>query len=123
MQFRDVAARKLREIARTLGVANVLEGSVRREGDRVVVNVQLIDARDERHIWANRYDRTLTDSLGLQGELDGEIADALRASLNADEKARVATKQYQNADAYVFYLRANKLTNKPDTNLEYYNNV
>ncbi len=120
MQFRDVAARNLREIAKTLGVANVLEGSVRRQGDRVVVNVQLIDARDDRHIWANRYDRTLTDSLGLQGELAGEIADALRASLTADEKARVATKPTQNADAYVFYLRANQISQNPDTLLEDY---
>jgi len=120
MQFRDVAARNLREIAKTLGVANVLEGSVRRQGDRVVVNVQLIDARDDRHIWANRYDRTLTDSLGLQGELASEIADALRASLTADEKARVATKPTQNADAYVFYLRANQISQNPDTLLEDY---
>src|SRR5213594_1192363 len=120
MQFRDVAARNLREIAKTLGVANVLEGSVRRQGDRVVVNVQLIDARDDKHIWANRYDRTLTDSLGLQGELAGEIADALRASLTADEKARVATKPTQNADAYVFYLRANQISQNPDTLLEDY---
>ena len=120
MQFRDVAARNLREIAKTLGVANVLEGSVRRQGDRVVVNVQLIDARGDRHIWANRYDRTLTDSLGLQGELAGEIADALRASLTADEKARVATKPTQNADAYVFYLRANQISQNPDTLLEDY---
>ena len=120
MQFRDVAARNLREIAKTLGVANVLEGSVRRQGDRVVVNVQLIDARDDRHIWANRYDRTLTDSLGLQGELAGEIADALRASLTADEKARVTTKPTQNADAYVFYLRANQISRNPDNLLEDY---
>jgi len=120
MQFRDVAARNLREIAKTLGVANVLEGSVRRQGDRVVVNVQLIDARDDKHIWANRYDRTLTDSLGLQGELASEIADALRASLTADEKARVATKPTQNADAYVFYLRANQISQNPDTLLEDY---
>jgi TolB-like protein len=120
MQFRDVAARNLREIAKTLGVANVLEGSVRRQGDRVVVNVQLIDARDDRHIWANRYDRTLTDSLGLQGELASEIADALRASLTTDEKARVATKPTQNADAYVFYLRANQISQNPDTLLEDY---
>jgi TolB-like protein/Tfp pilus assembly protein PilF len=119
-QFRDVGARNLREIAKMLGVANVLEGSVRREGDRVVVNVQLIDARTDRHIWANRYDRTLTDSLGLQGELASEIADALRANLSADEKARVAIKPTQNPDAYVFYLRANQISRNPDTLLEDY---
>ena len=120
IQFRDVGARNLREIAKMLGVANVLEGSVRREGDRVVVNVQLIDARNDRHIWANRYDRTLTDSLGLQGELASEIADALRANLSADEKARVAVKPTQNPDAYVFYLRANQISRNPDALLEDY---
>jgi TolB-like protein/Tfp pilus assembly protein PilF len=120
IQFRYVAARNLREIAKMLGVANVLEGSVRKEGDRVVVNVQLIDARNDRHIWANRYDRTLTDSLGLQGELASEIADALRANLSADEKARVAVKPTQNPDAYVFYLRANQISRNPDTLLEDY---
>ena len=120
MQFRDVNVRNLRDIAKALGVANVLEGSVRREGNRIVVNVQLIDARTDRHIWANRYDRTLTDSLGLQGELASEIAEALRASLTADEKVRVAIKPTQNADAYVFYLRANQISRNPDTLLEDY---
>ena len=122
MQFRDPAAagRNLRDIAKSLGVANILEGSVRREGDRVVVNVQLIDARTDRHIWANRYDRTLTDALGLQGELASEIADALRANLSADEKTRVAIKPTQSADAYVFYLRANQISRNPDTLLEDY---
>jgi TolB-like protein/Tfp pilus assembly protein PilF len=122
MQFRDPAAagRNLRDIAKSLGVANILEGSVRREGDRVVVNVQLIDARTDRHIWANRYDRTLTDALGLQGELASEIADALRANLSADEKTRVAIKPTQNPDAYVFYLRANQISRNPDTLLEDY---
>jgi len=120
MQFRDVAAQNLRRIAKKLGVANLLEGSVRREGDRVVVNVQLIEARDNRQIWANRYDRTLVDSLGLQGELASEIADTLRATLSEEEKARVTTKPTQNADAYVFYLRANQISRNPDTLLEDY---
>ena len=120
MGFRDAAAQNLRDIGRKLGVANILEGSVRKEGDRVVVNVQLIDARNNRQIWANRYDRTLADSLGLQGELASEIADALRATLSADEKARVTAKPTQNADAYVFYLRANQISRNPDTLLEDY---
>ena len=118
MQFRDVAARNLREIGKTLGVANILEGSVRREGTRVVVNVQLIDALHDHHLWANRYDRTLADSLGLQGELASEIASALRATLSPEEKARVETKPTGNADAYVFYLRANQVERNPDTLLE-----
>ena len=109
MGFRDAGARN----GRKLGVANVLEGSVRKEGDRVVVNVQLIDTRNNRQIWANRYDRTLVDSLGLQGELAGEIADILRATLSDDEKAQAAAKPTRNADAYVFYLRANEISRNP----------
>jgi TolB-like protein/Tfp pilus assembly protein PilF/class 3 adenylate cyclase len=120
MKFRDAAAQNLRAIGKTLGVANVLEGSVRREGDRVVVNVQLVDAQSARQIWANRYDRTLADSLGLQGELASEIADALRATLSTDEQARVTAKLTQNPDAYVFYLRANQISRNPDTLLEDY---
>ena len=110
----------LRDISKALGVANVLEGSVRREGNRVVVAVQLIDARRDRHIWANRYDRTLADSLGLQGELAAEIAEALRVTLSPDEKARVQTKPTENTDAYVVYLRANQIQRNPDTLLEDY---
>jgi TolB-like protein/class 3 adenylate cyclase/Tfp pilus assembly protein PilF len=120
MRFRDVAAQNLRQIGKTLGVANVLEGSVRREGDRVVVNVQLVDAQSARQIWANRYDRTLADSLGLQGELASEIADALRATLSTDEQARITAKPTQDPDAYVFYLRANQISRNPDTVLEDY---
>src|SRR3981081_1489788 len=114
------ASWNLRYISKALGVANVLEGSVRREGNRVVVAVQLIDARRDRHIWANRYDRTLADSLGLQGELAAEIAEALRVTLSPDEKARVQTKPTGNTDAYVVYLRANQIQRNPDTLLEDY---
>src|SRR6266436_2794411 len=120
MGFREAATQNLRNIGRKLGVANILEGSVRKEGDRVVVNVQLIDVQNNRQIWANRYDRTLVDSLGLQGELAGEIAETLLATLSEDEKARATTKPTQNADAYVFYLRANQISKNPDTLLEDY---
>ena len=74
MQFRDQTKYTLRDIGKLLGVANILEGSVRHEGDKVVVNVQLIDALKDRHLWAKRYERTLADSLGLQGELASLIA-------------------------------------------------
>ena len=116
--FRGSAAPNLREIGKILGVATVLEGSVRREGNRVVVNVQLIDTLHDRHVWANRYDRTLADSLGMQGELAAEIADALRVTLSPDEKARVEKKPTENSEAYVFYLRANQIARNPDTLLE-----
>jgi TolB-like protein len=120
MQFRDVAARNLRNIGKALGVVNILEGSVRREGSRVVVNVQLIDAMHDRHVWANRYDRTLADSLGLQGKLAAEIADALRVTLSPEEKERVEKQPTANAEAYVVYLRANQIERNPDTLLEDY---
>lgn len=120
MSFRGVAAQDVRNVGQKLGVANVLEGSVRKEGDRVVLNVQLIDTRKNRQIWASHYDRTLDDSLGLQGELANEIADALRATLSDDEKALASAKPTRSADAYVFYLRANQISHNPDTLLEGY---
>jgi serine/threonine-protein kinase len=120
MKYRDVGARNLKEIGKSLGVANILEGSVRREKNRVAVNVQLIDALTDRHIWAQRYDRTLADSLGLEGELATEIADALRAQLTPEEKVRVAKKPTQNADAYDLYLRALPYEQGPDTLLQDY---
>lgn len=120
MQFRDPAAHTLREVGKLLGVANVLEGSVRREGDRVVVNVQLINALTDAHLWANRYERTLADSLGLQGELASEIASELRVTLSPNEKARVETKPTDNSDAYLVYLQANQIERNPDTLLEDY---
>lgn len=119
MGYRNLSAiPNLREIGKALGVANVLEGSVRRAADRVVVNVQLIDALHDRHLWANRYDRTLADSLGLQGELAAEIADELRVTLSPDEKARVEKKPTENAEAYVVYLRATQIARNPDKLLE-----
>jgi serine/threonine protein kinase/tetratricopeptide (TPR) repeat protein len=106
MQYRGGGvARNLREIAKALGVENILEGSVRRSGNRVVVNVQLIDARHDRHIWAERYDRTMADSIGLQGELATQIASALQAKLAPEEKTSLGTKPTNNADAYALYLK------------------
>jgi tetratricopeptide (TPR) repeat protein len=106
-QYRGTdGARNLRVIARELGVQNILEGSVRREGNRVLVNVQLIDATEDRHVWAEHYDRAITDSIGLQGELAAEIAAALRANVAPDEKARLAAKPTNDANAYLLYLKA-----------------
>ena len=106
-QYRGAgAARNLRIVARELGVENVLEGSVRREGNRVLVNAQLIDARNDRHLWAERYDRTLIDSIGLQGELATQIAAALQSRLAPEERARLETRPTGNPAAYALYLRA-----------------
>jgi TolB-like protein/Flp pilus assembly protein TadD len=118
MGYRNNAARNLREIGKELGVAAVLEGSVRRVGNRVLVNVQLIDTATDQHLWAERYDRTLADSITLQGELAAEIAGALRSTLTAEEKARVETKPTDNPDAYVAYLRGREVQLRPETSRE-----
>ena len=106
MAYQKRGGRNMREISQALGVANVLEGSVRREGNRVLVNVQLIDARNDRHIWAERYDRAVADSIGLQGELATQIAAALKAKLAPEEKARLDARPTTNSEAYVLYLTA-----------------
>ncbi len=105
MAYRDTAGRNLREIGQALGVVNILEGSVRRIADRVLIHVRLTDSRNARQIWAERYDRTLADSLTLQGECATEIATALRARLSPEEKASIETKPTMNAEAYDAYLR------------------
>ena len=106
MAYQKPSGRNMREIGRALGVANILEGSVRRAGNRVLVNVQLIDARNDRHLWAERYDRTVADSIGLQGELATQIAAALKTTLAPEEMARFAAKPTANSEAYVLYLTA-----------------
>jgi TolB-like protein/Tfp pilus assembly protein PilF len=120
MPYRGATKNNLPQIAQALGVVNILEGSVRRDRNRVVVNVQLIDARNDRHLWAKRYDRPLSDSLGLQGELASEIAGELRATLSPAEKGRVETKPTENTDAYVVYLKARTYETKVDRLFEDY---
>jgi TolB-like protein/Flp pilus assembly protein TadD len=105
MQYKSGITRNLKEIAQQLGVSNVVEGSVRRSGNRVRVSVQLIDALTDRHIWAQNYDRTLADSLALEGELAAEIATAVGATLSPKEKTRVEAKPTNNPAAYDAYLR------------------
>jgi serine/threonine protein kinase len=109
MQYKNGAKRNLQEIAQQLGVNNVVEGSVRRSGDHVRVSVQLIDARTDRHLWSQNYDRTLADSLALQGGLAMEIAAALGTTLSPQEKARVVAKPTNNPAAYDAYLRGRAL--------------
>lgn len=118
MGYRDTAGRNLREIGKALGAAHILEGSVRRGGNRVKVTVQLIDVREDRHLWAESYDRTISDALTLQGELATEIARALQARLSPEEKATVERKHTDNPEAYVLYLRARELEIHPDTLLQ-----
>jgi TolB-like protein/Flp pilus assembly protein TadD/tRNA A-37 threonylcarbamoyl transferase component Bud32 len=105
MQYKSGITRNLKEIAQQLGVSNVVEGSVRRSGSHVRVSVQLIDAKTNRHLWAQNYDRTLADSVALQGDLATEIATALGGTLSPQEKARVQAKPTKNTAAYDAYLR------------------
>jgi TolB-like protein/class 3 adenylate cyclase len=109
MQYKAGITRNLKEIAQQLGVSNVVEGSVRRSGNHVRVSVQLIDALNDRHIWVQNYDRTLADSLALQGELAAEIAAGVGATLSPQEKERVEATPTKNTAAYDAYIRGRAL--------------
>jgi TolB-like protein/cytochrome c-type biogenesis protein CcmH/NrfG len=93
-------------IAQQLGVANILEGSVQKAGDAVHINVQLIKAATDAHLWAESYDRELKNIFGVEGEVAGAIADALKAKLTGAEKKAIAEKPTENMAAYDAYLRA-----------------
>jgi serine/threonine-protein kinase len=112
------APENLPEIARELRVAKILEGSVQKVGDRVHINVQLIQADNDTHLWAQSYDRELTDIFAVEAEVAKRIADSLSATVSPQEKARVETKPTDNADAYVLYLRARDYQTRPDSLLE-----
>src|SRR6185369_12672334 len=90
----------LREIAKQLGVANILEGSVQKSGDSVRVNVQLIRAADDSHLWADTFDRKLTDIFSVESEVAKAIADQLRAKLTGQEEQALAVKPTNNQEAY-----------------------
>src|SRR5437773_3797358 len=112
------APENLPEIARDLRVSNILEGSVQKAGDRVHINVQLIQAENDAHLWAQSYDRQLIDIFGVEAEVAKRIADALSTTLSPQEKARVETKPTDNADAYVLYLRGREYQTRPDNFLQ-----
>jgi non-specific serine/threonine protein kinase len=109
MQYRSDTKRDLRQIASTLGVANVLEGAVRRNGNRVRVSTELIDARNDNMIWADSYDRDLTDIFAIQSEVAQTIARKLAATLSPEEKKRIEEKATDNLEAYDLYLRGKEL--------------
>jgi TolB-like protein/DNA-binding winged helix-turn-helix (wHTH) protein/lipoprotein NlpI len=95
----------LREIAKQLGVANILEGSVQKIADQVRVNVQLVNAQTDSHLWANTYDRKLTDIFGVESEIAKGIAESLQAKLTNHEEQALAVKPTNNPEAYDAYLR------------------
>src|SRR6184192_1456942 len=114
MSYRRESTRNAREIGKALGVATLLEGSVRQVGDRVRVNVQLIDANNDEHIWAEDYDRDLTDVFAIQTDLAQKIASALQAKLSPNEKARLDQRPTQNPDAYLLFVQAHDYANRAE---------
>jgi TolB-like protein/Flp pilus assembly protein TadD len=109
IQYRDKAARNLREIAQQLGVAHVLEGSVQRAASKIRVNAQLIDARNDAHLWAQTYDRDLADVFTIQSEIAKTIAEQLQAKLSPKEAAVVEAKPTKDLVAYDLYLKASEI--------------
>ncbi len=114
MSYRGDGTRNAREIGKALGVATLLEGSVRRAGNRVRVSVQLIDADNDRHLWAEDYDRDLTDVFAIQTDLAQKITASLQAKLSPNEKERLDRRPTADSDAYILYVQAHDYANRPD---------
>ena len=123
MQYRSVA-RNLREIGQALGVAFVLEGSVQKAGGRVRVNTQLIDTRTDAHVWADKFDRDLSDLFAIQSELAEKIVAQLQVNLSPREKKAIVERTTNDVEAYDLYLRSKKpgksAFNEPFTKEEYF---
>src|SRR5205814_7981387 len=109
MQYKNAINRNLREIAQQLGVAHVLEGSVQRSGNRVRVTAQLIDARTDTHLWADRYDRDLADVFAIQSEIAKAIADQLQAKISPSEKSAIEQPTTTDVTAFNLYSHAKNL--------------
>ena len=102
----------LPEIAKQLGVAHILEGSVQKASDQVRVNVQLINALTDAHLWADTYDRKLTDIFAVESEIAKTIAETLQAKLTGSEKSSMAKTPTVNPEAYELYLKGRFFWNK-----------
>jgi TolB-like protein/Tfp pilus assembly protein PilF len=109
MQYKNETARNLREIGRQLGVAHLVEGSVQRVGNRVRVNAQLLDARNDRHLWGETYDRDLSDVFAIQSEIAKAIAEQLQTKLSPAEQAAIERAPTSDVNAFDMYTRANGL--------------
>src|SRR5438067_2419964 len=114
------APENLPEIAKQLGVANIVEGSVQKSGEAVRVNVQLIKAANDSHLWADTFDRKLTDIFSVESEVAKAISDQLRAKLSGQEEQVIAAKPTDNVEAYDAYLRGLAYTLKTGTNTPAY---
>jgi len=114
MSYRGNGTRNARDIGKALGVATLLEGSVRRIGNRVRVNVQLINANNDEHIWAEDYDRDLTDVFAIQTDLAQKIVYTLQAKLSPNEKARLDRQPTQDPNAYLVFMQAQDYADRTD---------
>ena len=112
MQYKSGITRNLRQIAQELAVAHVVEGSVQRAANKVRVNVQLIDARSDTHLWAQSYDRDLADVFAIQSEIAKAIADQLQASLSTREKSAIEQAPTNDVAAFELYARAEALMSR-----------
>jgi TolB-like protein/Flp pilus assembly protein TadD len=106
MTYRPEDKRNLRSIAESLGVANVVEGTVRRDGNRVRITIRLVDARTDKALWSESYDRDLTDIFAIQSEIAQAVASKLSARLSPEEKKRIEAKPTDSLEAYDLYLQA-----------------
>ena len=109
MSYKSGIARNLRQIGQQLGVAHLVEGSVQRSGNRVRVNAQLVDARTDRHLWAQTYDRDLADVFAIQSEIAKTIADQLQAKLSPSEKNAIERHPTSDISAFDLYARAKNI--------------
>jgi serine/threonine protein kinase len=109
MQYKTGTRRNLREIARELGVAHVLEGSIQRVGERLRISAQLIDARTDAQIWADHYDRNLTNVFAVESEIAEQIVSQLRANISPLEKSEIETPSTSDLAAHELYIRAKNL--------------
>ena len=109
MQYKSGPERNLREIAKALGVSHLVEGSVQRAGERVRVSAQLIDARNDTHLWAEHYDRDVADVFEVQTEIAQQIADQLKANLSPAEKAAIGERPTADLVAYAYYTKAKEV--------------
>jgi TolB-like protein/Flp pilus assembly protein TadD len=106
------APNNLREIAQQLGVANILEGSVQKSRDQVRITVQLINALNDNHLWAETYDRSLIDTFAVESDVAQKIASSLAATLSGAEKQAIAARPTENSEAYQLYLKGRFFWNK-----------
>ena len=114
MQYKN-APKRISEIGKELGVGTLVEGSVRKAANKVRITIQLIDARNEGHLWAQNYDKQLDDIFAIQSEVAQKVADTLKVQLVESERLRLERGATKNTEAYTLFLQGNFYWNKRTT--------